>query len=123
MSSPRSSNQFGDHIETLSLSAEWRSDGKIETVLGIVRTENTVQRAIAADPFVLSRLLTDMGNLRTWAIGQEIKGDKLSPDSWGRLVIARSETGEVIDMDPEKFWDGIYVWFRSRGVDYTDGGY
>ena len=106
----------------MSLSAEWRADGKIETVLVIDRTENTVQKAIAADPSVLSRLLTDMGNLRTWDIGQEIKGDKLSPDSWGRLVIARSETGEVIDMDPEKFWDGIYVWFRSRGVDYTDGG-
>ena len=107
----------------MSLSAEWRADGKIETVLVIDRTENTVQKAIVADPLVLSRLLTDMGNLRTWDIGQEIKGDKLSPDSWGRLVIARSETGEVIDMDPEKFWDGIYVWFRSRGVDYTDGGY
>ena len=106
----------------MSLSAEWRADGKIETVLVIDTTENTVQKAIAADPFVLSRLLTDMGNLRTWDIGQEIKGDKLSPDSWGRLVIARLETGEVIDMDPEKFWDGIYVWFRSRGVDYTDGG-
>ena len=106
----------------MSLSAEWRADGKIETVLVIDRTENTVQKAIAADPLVLSRLLTDMGNLRTWDIGQEIKGDKLTPDSWGQLVISRSETGEVIDMDPEKFWDGIYVWFRSRGVDYTDGG-
>ena len=106
----------------MSLSAEWRADGKIETVLVIDRTENTVQKAIAADPLVLSRLLTDMGNLRTWDIGQEITGDKLNPDSWGRLVISRSETGEVIDMDPEKFWDGIYVWFRSRGVDYTDGG-
>ena len=70
-------------------------------MLVIDRTENTVQKAIVADPLVLSRLLTDMGNLRTWDIGQEIEGDKLSPDSWGRLVISRSETGEVIDMDPE----------------------
>jgi hypothetical protein len=21
-------------------------------------------------------------------------------------------------MDPELFWEGIYSWFRSRGVDY-----
>lgn len=103
----------------MELSAEWRADGKIETVLVIDGTDNTVQKAISANPSILSQFLTDMGDLRTWENGQEIGGDKLSPESWGRLVISRSETGEVIDMDPEKFWDGIYVWFRSRGVDYA----
>jgi hypothetical protein len=23
----------------------------------------------------------------------------------------------VITMDPELFWEGIYLWFRSQGVD------
>ena len=21
-------------------------------------------------------------------------------------------------MDPQRFWTGIHIWFRSRGVDY-----
>ena len=106
----------------MSLNAEWRADGKIETVLVIDGTDNTVQKAIAANPSILSQFLTDMGDLRTWESGSKIGESKLDPESWGRLIIARSETGEVIDMDPEKFWDGIYVWFRSRGVDYTTPG-
>ena len=63
-----------------------------------------------------------MGDLRTWENGPKIGEGKLSPESWGQLIISRSETGEVIDMDPEKFWDGIYLWFRSRGGDYTTPG-
>ena len=109
-------------VETLRLNAEWRADGEIETVLVIDGTDNTVQKAIAANPSILSQFLTDMGDLRTWENGPKIGEGKLSPESWGRLIISRSETGEVIDMDPEKFWDGIYLWFRSRGVDYTTPG-
>ena len=30
----------------------------------------------------------------------------------------RAQTGgDVLDIDPENYWDGIYYWFRSRGLD------
>jgi hypothetical protein len=44
--------------------------------------------------------------------------DKRDPAAWGHLVIARGASGEVLTMDPELYWEGIYAWFRSRGVDY-----
>tara|TARA_Y100000758_G_C16027898_1_gene413582 strand:+ start:951 stop:1271 length:321 start_codon:yes stop_codon:yes gene_type:complete len=101
----------------LALSAEWRSLGESETVL-IIDESNTVREAIAAEPAVLSRLLTNMGELGSWQGTIPADADKLDPASWGDLIIARAESGEVITMDPELFWDGIYTWFRSRGVDY-----
>ena len=102
----------------MALSAEWRNDGETETILIVDDEDNTVCQALAADPAVLSNLLTNMGDLSTWQGGQTIEGDKRSPEAWGDLVISRANTGEVITMEPERFWDGIYYWFRSRGVDY-----
>jgi len=101
----------------LAFSAEWRSLGESETVL-IVDEDNTVREAIAAEPSVLSRLLTNMGELGSWQGISPVDADKRDPASWGDLIIARAESGEMITMDPERFWDGIYTWFRSRGVDY-----
>ena len=102
----------------MALSAEWRADGKVETVLIVDDEDNTVRQALPASPAVLSNFLTNMGDLSTWRDGPSIDHDKRSPAAWGELVIARADTGEVITMDPERFWDGIYFWFRSRGVDY-----
>ncbi len=102
----------------MALIAEWRADGEVETVLVVDDEDSTVLKALAADPTVLSNLLTDMGDLSAWQDGHSIDDDKRSPAAWGELVIARADTGEVITMDPERFWDGIYLWFRSRGVDY-----
>ena len=102
----------------MALSAEWRNDGEIETIIIVDDEDNTVRQALEADSALLSNLLTDMGDLSDWRGGQVIEGDKRSPEAWGDLVIARADTGEVITMEPERFWDGIYHWFRSRGVDY-----
>ena len=102
----------------MALSAEWRNDGGIETILIVDDEDNTVRQALAADPAALSILLTDMGDLSAWKGGQAIDDDKRRPEAWGDLVIARANTGEVITMEPERYWDGIYYWFRSRGVDY-----
>ena len=102
----------------MALSAEWRNDGEIETIIIVDDEDNTVRQALEADSALLSNLLTDMGDLSDWRGGQAIEGDKRSPEAWGDLVIARADTGEVITMEPERFWDGIYHWFRSRGVDY-----
>ena len=102
----------------MALSAEWRNDGGIETILIVDDEDNTVRQALAADAAVLSNLLTNLGDLSDWRGGKVIADDKRSPEAWGDLVIARADTGEVITMEPERFWDGIYHWFRSRGVDY-----
>jgi hypothetical protein len=99
------------------LSAEWRTTHDSDTIL-IVRDEETVVTALTADPMTLSTLLTETGDLNGWRGDHPVTADKRSPDSWGDLVIARAATGEVITMDPERYWEGIYTWFRSRGVDY-----
>ena len=103
--------------KALAFSAEWRSLGESEAVL-IIDESNTVREAHAADPAVLSRLLTNLGELNAWHGAAPVDDDKRDPEAWGHLIISRAETGEVITMDPERFWDGIYTWFRSRGVDY-----
>ncbi len=102
----------------VALIAEWRTKGEFEAILIVDDEDNTVREALAADPAVLSSFLTDMGDLNTWRGGHSVDDDKRSPEAWGDLVIARANTGEVITMDPERYWEGIYTWFRSRGVDY-----
>ncbi len=102
----------------MALIAEWRTNGEVEAILIVDDEDNTVREALAADPAVLSNFLTDMGDLNTWRGGHSVDGDQRSPEAWGVLVMARADTGEVITMDPERYWEGIYTWFRSRGVDY-----
>ena len=72
----------------MALSAEWRTNGEIETVLIVDDEDNTVRQALAADPVVLSNLLTDMGDLSAWRGGRVIDDDKRKPEAWGDLVIA-----------------------------------
>ena len=102
----------------MALIAEWRTEGEFEAILIVDDEDNTVREVLAANPAALSKLLTDLGDLNTWRGEGSVAEDKRSPEAWGKLVIARAHTGEVITMDPERYWDGIYTWFRSRGVDY-----
>ena len=99
------------------LSAEWRTDGEHDAVL-IVEDETRVREALPANPEVLNKLLTVSRVLNGRRGEQAIEGKKREPAAWGHLVIARASSGEVLTMDPERFWGGIYEWFRSRGVDY-----
>jgi hypothetical protein len=88
-----------------------------DTLLVVDDDDNTVCQAVAAAPTVLRDFLNDMVDLDTWRQGPSVAEDKRSPAAWGALVIARAKTGEVLTMDPELFWEGIYLWFRSQGVD------
>jgi hypothetical protein len=101
----------------MTLTAEWRTNGEFDSVL-IIENDSTVREALRANADVLHRLLTDFGDLNSWRGDVRVEGDKGMPSAWGKLVIARAQTGEVLTMDPEAFWKGIHVWFRSRGVDY-----
>ena len=101
----------------MTLTAEWRTNGKFDSVL-IVEDDRRVREALSANPEVLHRLLTDTGDLSAWHGTVHVEGENRLPSAWGDLVIARAQTGEVLTMDPEAFWTGIHQWFRSRGVDY-----
>lgn len=103
----------------MSLTIQWRLRPDSDTVL-IVEDETTVQVAIPADAAVLSRMLTDPGDLAAWEGGKLLEGIDRDPAVWGELVISRSQEGQILMMDPELFWNGIYEWFRSRGVDYDE---
>jgi hypothetical protein len=96
---------------------EWRTDGERDTVL-IVDEDNGVREAVQADPEVLAAFLNSVGELAGWQGARGVPEDKRDPAAWGHLVIARGASGEVLTMDPELYWEGIYAWFRSRGVDY-----
>jgi hypothetical protein len=102
----------------MTLQAEWRTDIVEGDSLIVVDDSRRVRAALTADAARLSRFLTDMGELSTWTSDEPISDVGELPESWGRLVLARADSGEVLTMDPELFWDGIYHWYRSRGVDY-----
>ena len=102
----------------MALRVEWRTRGETDDVILVVDDDHdTVRQASEADPAMLRDFLNDMADMETWQKGPPVKDAKRNPEAWGELVMARAPTGQVITMDPERFWDGIYYWFRSRGVD------
>jgi hypothetical protein len=62
----------------------------------------------------------DTGDLSAWS-SEPVDEARRNPVYWGELVSARASTGEVLTMDPRLYWEGIFNWFRSRGVDYDTG--
>lgn len=101
----------------MSLTIQWRLKPESDTVL-VVEDETVVRVAIPADSMVLSKMLTQPGDLSGWSGGKLLESVDRDPEIWGELVISRAENGQILVMDPKLFWNGIYEWFRSRGVDY-----
>jgi len=102
----------------MAVRVEWRTRGEMDDAVVVVDVaDNTVRQGLAADPEVLRDFLNEMADLDLWQSLHPVSDDKRHPEAWGELVIARAQTGEVLTMDPELFWEGIYLWFRSRGVD------
>jgi len=106
----------------MAWTAEWRAKGDWTDSVLLLDDNGKVQEAFAASQPVLSRLLTEMGDPRTWRGGATVGSDGSDPEGWGQLVISRASSGEVIEVEPELFWHGIYSWFRSHGVDYDTPG-
>jgi hypothetical protein len=100
----------------MSLSAEWRTDGVQDYILVVDQASHTVRQALLPDREVLTDFLNDMADLVYWR-GKPLTPEQGSPEAWGELVIARGASGEVLDMNPELYWELIHTWFRSRGVD------
>ena len=95
---------------------EWRH-GPAGDILVIIDADGHVGDALAADASLISAFLTtmhDIGLDRT----ASIPVDGRSHESWGDLVLSRASSGEVIEVDPELYWDRIHRLYRSRGVDF-----
>ena len=95
---------------------EWRSktDGD-DALLAVDDGSNTVLEAWEVNPAVLTDFLNDMEGLGQGRDTRDV-GEQ-TPDEWGELVIARSQSGDVAYIDPERYWGGVAYWFRSRGGD------
>ena len=107
----------------MALTAEWRTKGELVDAVIILDDKGAVREALPASQAVLSRYLAQqVDDLETWRGELPVDGDKRHPEAWGELVIARAGDGEIIVVEPELFWQGIYVWFRAHGVDYNTPG-
>lgn len=106
----------------MAWTAQWRTKRELTDAVFVLDDDGSVRQVVAASQPVLSRFLTDLGDLREWRGDPPLEGEHSSPDAWGQLVAERSATGEVIEVEPELLWHGIYLWFRSQGVDYDTPG-
>ena len=102
----------------MGLQIEWRRRAEGDDALLAVEAEsNTVLTAWKADPVLLTDFLNDMAGLTAHEGRDGVDMSQRDPDLWGALVIARSENGDVLNVDPQLYWEGIAYWFRSRGED------
>jgi len=101
---------------------EWRTKGKGDDALLLVRefgeAGDTVLKSWDADSGRLIDFLNEMADLDTATGNLETGVDERDPDQWGELVLSRAQPGgDVLEIDPEIYWDKIYYWFRSHGRD------
>ncbi len=102
----------------MAITAEWRSYGEFDVVL--ILEDGVVKEALTADAAVLHDFLAVLiPNVAAWEGDHPIEGNRLDPAAWGTLIMSRTTSGDITDMDPERFWAGVGTWFRSRGVDYN----
>lgn len=100
---------------------EWRTNGKGDDALLFVgefgEAGNTVLKLWKADQATLNDFLNTMAGFDTEFAGLETAIDQREPDQWGQLVLTRSTTGQILQINPELYWDAIYYWFRANGAD------
>lgn len=94
---------------------EWRGDRKANHSILALDESNSVIRTWTADPALLKDLLNDMSGFDSSGSAESSGGG--NPQDFGPLILARSETGDVLSIDPQRYWEGVSDWFRSRGDD------
>jgi hypothetical protein len=102
------------------LTVEWRLRGDADALLLVDGEERAVLELSPPDEHVLRSFLAVTGTADVWRgwAGWRPVEERRPPEAWGELVLSRADTGEVITIDPERFWERVYRWFRSRGVDF-----
>ena len=102
----------------MAVRIEWRSKTEgDDALLAVDDGSNTVLEAWEVDPGVLIDFLNDMSGLEARKSRDTRDVGEQGPEDWGELIIARSQAGDVLDVDPERYWGGVAYWFRSRGSD------
>jgi hypothetical protein len=104
------------------MTVEWRFHDGADAIVLLDASAEAVSEVSTPDEVSLKAYLAVTGNLERWRSAMEwqpITGGGCDPDAWGELVLSRADSGEVIDVDPELFWERVYARFRSRGVDYN----
>src|SRR5215510_2200035 len=97
---------------------EWRYGGEHnDALLPVDADRDTVLEAWEADAALLADFLNEMTGLEAHKDRGKLDISQRDPQQWGGLVIARSESGDVMRIDPELYWDRVNYWFRSRGED------
>lgn len=101
---------------------EWRHRSKgDEAILLVGESEGStggVLKAWRADAALLTDLLNDMREVGATDGALPLSEHQRDPQAWGKLVLARAQDGgDVLAIDPEPYWDGIYYWFRAHGLD------
>src|ERR1700730_16469019 len=99
----------------MTWTAQWRTKAHLVDAVFVLDDAGLVRDFIPATPLVLSHFLTDMAVLAPSSQSSGEEGTR-DPEAWGELVLSRGSGGEVLEVEPELFWHGIYSWFRSRGV-------
>lgn len=106
----------------MAMSVEWRLRDGADALVLVDPDSGTVSEVPAPNADTLKAYLAVTGTLASWqgamAWSTVDRGNR-DPDKWGELVLSRADSGEVITIDPELFWERIHKWFRSRSVDYT----
>ena len=96
---------------------EWRSKSEGDDALVAVEEESDkVLETWDVNPELLADFLNDMEAIHPHARNGGDMSQRF-PEEWGEFVIARSESGDVLGIDPQLYWEGIAYWFRSRGDD------
>jgi hypothetical protein len=97
---------------------EWRHRGENnDALLAVEEDGDTVLEAWEADATLLADFLNEMTGLDAHKGRGSLDVSQRDPQQWGGLVIARSDSGDVLSIDPELYWDRVKYWFRSRGKD------
>ena len=101
----------------MTLRYEWRSRSEgDDTILAVEDGSDAVVKTWTADLDVLTDFLNDMVSMTTKS-GNGVDYSHRAAQEWGALVISRSDTGDVLTIDPRLYWGLIAHWFRSQGKD------
>jgi hypothetical protein len=103
------------------MTVEWRVDREADAILTIDPFDG-VEKVVIPDAAMIKEYLSVAATLdswQTWNGWQSVEDNRRDPEAWGDLVMERAVNGDVLEVDPELFWERIYRWFRSRKLDYS----
>ena len=96
---------------------EWRCRSDEDALLTVDAEGATVLEVWELNRALLSDFLNLMASLDAHGRRSIADDAQRDPEEWGQLVIARSDDGDVIRIDPELYWDRVAHWFRTQGGD------